>query len=170
VFFTAMAVLPAFGAPMMAFTIPAGEAFAPRMGLGAVIAVALVAVVVNLALAYWVARYALRPALTRLITRFGYPVPRVTPQNALNVALLVRLTPGPPYFLQCFVLGVAEVPFRIYMIVSFLALLPWVIGAIVLGQGLFSGNFAAVMTGVGVLVVATIAVQWVRKKYFAREG
>jgi uncharacterized membrane protein YdjX (TVP38/TMEM64 family) len=123
---------------------------------------------VNLALAYWVSRYALRPALTALVARFGYTVPRVTPANALNVALLVRLTPGPPYPLQCFVLGIAEVPFRLYMIVSFLALLPWVLGAIILGQGLFQGNFKVAATGVGVLVVAVIAVQWARRKYFTR--
>jgi uncharacterized membrane protein YdjX (TVP38/TMEM64 family) len=171
VFFTAMALLPAFGAPMMAFTIPAGEAFAERMGMGGVIAVALVALTINLALSYWVARYALRPLLMRLVTRFGYSVPRVTPENALNVALIVRCTPGPPYPVQCFVLGIAEVPFRLYMIVSFFALLPWVVGAIVLGQGLFQGNFKVAATGIGVLVVAVIAVQWVRKKYFTkREG
>jgi uncharacterized membrane protein YdjX (TVP38/TMEM64 family) len=170
VFFGAMAVLPAFGAPMMAFTIPAGEAFSAQLGMATVIAIALAALLFNLALSYWVARYALRPVLTALIARFGYKVPRVTKENALNVALLVRLTPGPPYPLQCFVLGVAEVPFRLYMVVSFLALLPWVLGAIILGQGLFQGNFKIAATGVGVLVVAVIAVQWVRKKYFRREG
>ncbi len=167
-FFGAMAVLPAFGAPMMIFTIPAGEAFAPRLGMPLVIVLALVAVAVNLALAYWVARSGLRPLLTTLLTRYGYAVPKVTPENALNVALVVRLTPGPPYSFQCFVLGIAEVPFRLYMIVSWLAILPWAVGAIVLGQGLFSGNFAAAITGICVIVVATVAVQWIRRKYFAR--
>jgi len=169
VFFSAMAVLPALGAPMMAFTIPAGEAFAAQMGMAGVIAVALAVVTVNLAFAYWVARYALRPLLTTLIQRYGYKIPRVTPANALNIALVVRFTPGPPYFLQCFVLGIAEVPFRLYMLVSFLALVPWVVGAIILGRGLFSGNFRAAAIGAGLLVVAVVAVQWVRKKYFSRE-
>jgi uncharacterized membrane protein YdjX (TVP38/TMEM64 family) len=94
----------------------------------------------------------------------------VTSENALNVTLLVRCTPGPPYVLQCAVLGIAEVPFRLYMVVSFLALLPWVVGAIVLGQGLFNGNFKVAASGLGVLVIAVIAVQWVRKKYARREN
>lgn len=169
-FFTAMAVLPALGAPMTAFTIPAGEAFAPRLGMGWVIVFSLAAIAVNMALGYWLSRYALRPLLSRLITRYGYAVPRITPENALNVLLVVRLTPGPPYALQCFVLGVAEAPFRLYMIVSWLAVLPWAIGAIVLGKGLFEGNVGAVLIGVGVLVVATILFQWLRRRFFRRES
>lgn len=169
VFFSVWAFVP--GAPNLVFAIPAGEAFAPRMGMGGVIAAALTALAINLALAYWLSRYALRPLLTRLLQRYGYSVPRVTSENALNVALLVRLTPGPPYILQCAALGIAEVPFRLYMIVSFCALLPWVLGALVLGQGLFQGNFKVAASGLGVLVVAVIAVQWVRRKYFTkREG
>jgi uncharacterized membrane protein YdjX (TVP38/TMEM64 family) len=170
VFFTAMTILPAFGVPMLAFTIPAGQAFAERMGLGGVIAAALVAIAVNLALTYWIARYALRPLLTSLITRYGYSVPRITRENALSVLLVVRLTPGPPYALQCFVLGIAEAPFKLYMIISWIALLPYALGAIVLGEGLLKGNFKTVLMGAGVVVVASIGLQWLRKKYFTREA
>lgn len=169
VFFTAMAILPALGMPLMVFTVTAGEAFGPQMGTGNVIAVSMLVVAFNLVLGYSVARYALRPVLKRLFAYYGYTVPRVTPENALQVALLVRLTPGPPYALQTGILGVAELPFRLYMIVSWLALLPWVIGAIILGQGLFKGNFGVVLIGLGVLVVASIAVQWIRRK-FTRRG
>lgn len=169
-FFAAMTILPAFGVPMMAFTIPAGEAFGERLGLGVVIGISLVAIAINLALGYWVARYAFRPLLSRLLTRYGYGVPRVTAENALNVTLLVRLTPGPPYALQACILGVAEAPFRMYMIVSWLAVLPWALGAIILGQGLFKGNFKIALLGLGVLIAAAVAVQWVRKKYFRREN
>lgn len=169
VFFGAMAILPAAGVPMLAFTIPAGEAFAPSMGMGGVIAAALVVIALNLALSYWVARRALRPLLTRLLTRYGYTVPRITPENALSVLLVVRLTPGPPYALQCFLLGAAEAPFRLYMIVSWLAILPYALAAIILGQGLRNGNFGAIFAGIGVVVVATVGLQWLRKKYFGRE-
>jgi uncharacterized membrane protein YdjX (TVP38/TMEM64 family) len=83
---------------------------------------------------------------------------------------VVRFTPGPPFALQGFVLGVAEAPFRLYMIVSWIAVLPWAVGAIVLGQGLFNGNFRAAAMGLGVLVVGIIAVQWVRQKFFNRDN
>jgi uncharacterized membrane protein YdjX (TVP38/TMEM64 family) len=155
--------------PLSLFTISAGEAFGARMGLGGVIAVSLAAIAFNLAFGYWAARYALRPVLGSLLARYGYTVPRVTRENALQVALLVRLTPGPPYALQTGILGVAELPFRLYMIVSWLAVLPWVIGAIILGQGLFNGNMAAVIAGTGVIVAAVIAVQLIRRKFPRRE-
>ena len=169
VFFGAMMILPAFGVPMSLFTIPAGEAFAPRLGLGLVIAIALVVLAVNLALTYWVSRYALRPLLTGLIKRYGYSVPRVTPENALTVTLIVRLTPGPPYAMQGYLLGLAEVPFGLYMLVSWLGQAPYAVGFIVLGQGLLNGNFSLIAKGLAVLVVVIAVVQLVRKKLTKRE-
>jgi len=169
-FFAAMAVLPTAAVPMSLFTIPAGEAFGAQMGLGGVIAVALVALALNLALTYWMARYALRPALTGLLKRYGYSVPRVTPDNALAVTLVLRLTPGPPYSVQGYVLGIAEVPFGLYMIASWLCQAPWAVGFIVLGQGLLKGNFMLAAKGAGLIVVVVVAVQWARKKFAKREG
>lgn len=170
VFFTAMAFLPAIGAPLLAFTITAGEAFRAELGLGTVIALALTAIAINLAFGYWLARQALRPLLVRLLERYGYAVPRVTPENAVSVTLLVRLTPGPPYALQAWILGCAEVPFRIFMLVSWLAVLPWAVGPIVLGEGLFKGNFKAVGIGLGLIVAAAVGVNLLRKKYARRES
>lgn len=164
-FFAAMAVLPAVGAPLMAFTIPAGEAFASRLGMGGVIALSMTMIAISLAVAYWLARYALRPLLSNLVTRYGYQVPRVTKDNALSVTLLVRLTPGPPFVLQCYLLGMAEVPFVLYMLVSWLAVLPWAVGAIVLGQGIMNGNFKIAAVGIAVLAIAVVLVQWARKKF-----
>ena len=167
VFFAAMAVLPTISVPMSLFLIPAGEAFGAQMGLGGVIAVALVVLAINLALTYWVARYALRPFLTGLLKRYGYSVPRVTAENALVVTLVVRLT-GSPYAVQCYVLGIAEVPFVLYMVASWLCQAPYAVGFIVLGQGLLKGNFLLAAKGLGVIVVVIIAVQWLRKKYARR--
>jgi uncharacterized membrane protein YdjX (TVP38/TMEM64 family) len=170
VFFSAMAVLPAAGAPLMAFTMTAGKAFASQMTMGGVLAVTLAAIAVNLALTHWLARRAVRPLVERLLKRFGYTVPRVTADNALSIALLVRLTPGPPYFLQSYILGLAEVPFRLYMLVSWLCVLPWAVGAVVLGRGLFDGNFKVAAMGLGVIIAAAAAVHLLRRKVKKREG
>jgi uncharacterized membrane protein YdjX (TVP38/TMEM64 family) len=84
------------------------------------------------------------------------------------VAITIRLTPGPPFFMQGYLLGLAEVPFRTYMIVSWLCILPWAIGAIVLGKGILNGNFKLVLYGMGVIVVAVVVVKAIRKRYAAR--
>ena len=170
VYFTAMATLPAVGAPLLAFTVPAGEAFAAQMTLPGVVAATLVAIAVNITLTYWVAHRALRPLVEGLIRRYGYTVPKVTKENALSVTLVVRLTPGPPFFLQGCVLALAEVPFRLYLLVSWLCVLPWAIGAVVLGRGIMNGNFKTAGYGFGVLVIAIVAVQLLRKRFAKREG
>ncbi len=167
-FFGATAVLPAVGAPLSAFTLTAGELFAPQMTMGGAIAALLFAIGVNLALTYWLARYALRPVLSRVLEHYGYRVPRVTASNALSVALTLRLTPGPPFNVQSYILGLAEVPFRLYMIVSWICILPWAIGAAVLGKGVFNGNFKLVLYGMGVIVVAVVVVKAIRKRYVPR--
>jgi uncharacterized membrane protein YdjX (TVP38/TMEM64 family) len=169
-FLLATAFLPAFGAPLSVFTLTAGELFAPLMTMPGIIVAMLIAIAVNLAFTYWLARFALRPVLAKLIRRYGYSIPSVTPANALSIALTIRLTPGPPFALQSYMLGLAEVPFRVYMIVSWLCILPWAVGATVVGKGVFNGNFMLVSYGIGVIAVATFAVNLIRKKYVKRPG
>lgn len=169
-FFGAMIILPAFGAPMLAFTVPAGQAFGPQLGLDVVVLIAVASIALNLAFGYWVSRYALRPVVSRLLRRYGYTVPRVTPDNALSVTLLVRLTPGPPYAMQAWLLGCAEVPFRLYMIVSWLSVLPYAIAGIILGEGIFKGEIKILIAAVGLIVVIGVIVHWVRKRYSQRES
>jgi len=168
VFFAGLAFLPAVGAPLSAFTIVAGEAFAGTMTMAGVLAATEAAIGANLALTYWLARRGLRPLLSWFTEYYGYRVPSVTPKNALNVALFIRLTPGPPFFMQSYMLGLAQVPFRLYMTVSWLCITPWAVAFVVLGKGVFNGNFKLVATGVGVLVAATAFVHWVRNRYAAR--
>lgn len=168
-FFLAMAVLPAFGAPLSIFSITAGEAFAPQLTMPGVVAVAMVAIAVNQALTYWLARYALRPLLSKLVARYGYQVPRLTKDNAFTVTLIVRNTPGPPYFMQGYLLGLAEVPFRMYMLISWISVLPWTIAFVVLGKAAREGHFGKLVGGIVVLVLAIAVVQFMRRKLAKRE-
>jgi uncharacterized membrane protein YdjX (TVP38/TMEM64 family) len=169
-FFAAEALLPALGAPLAAFNLVAGEAFAPQMTMPGVVVAAMTAIALNLALTYWLARHAFRPFLIRLVARYGYSVPRVTEANALTVSLVVRLTPGPPFFLQGYLLGLAEVPFRLYMLVSWLAVLPWAVAFIVLGKAAREGSFGKIATALGLIVLAVVAVQLIRRRLARREG
>jgi uncharacterized membrane protein YdjX (TVP38/TMEM64 family) len=169
VFFTAMMILPAMGAPLMAFNLVAGEAFAPQMTMPGVIVTVSAAIAANLGLTYWLARYALRPLLSRVVARYGYSVPRVTKDNALTVTLLVRLTPGPPFFLQGYLLGLAEVPLRLFMIVSWLAVLPLALAGVVLGKAAREGNMGKIAAVLGFMVVVVVAVQLVRRRFANRE-
>lgn len=169
VFFLAMALTPAVGAPLSIFGLAAGQAFAPSMTMAGVIIAAMVAIAVNLSLTYWLARRALRPLLSRLVAQYGYTVPRVTPDNALSVTLIVRFT-GAPFFVQNYVLGLAEVPFGLYLLVSWLATAPFAVAFIVLGKAFSEGGFTKIITAIGLLVAAVIIVQVLRKKFAKREN
>lgn len=170
-FFAAMTVLPAFGCPLTAFTLTAGPVFAKELGTPAVVAISLACIAANLALSYWVSRYALRPTVGRLLRWLGYnPPPRVTPENRLGVLVLVRVTPGPPYALQNFVLGVVETPFPLYMGVSWLIVSAYSTAFILFGDALAHGRGGMAVAAAGLLAACTVGVGFLRKHYQRRQA
>ena len=160
-YFAGMALAPL---PLAWFTVPAGELFAERLGLAGVIVAAMTAVVVQLSLGYAVARYGVRPWLHAWVTRRGYAVPTVTRENAASVVMMVRLLPGPPMILGSSLLAIAETPFAIYLALSALVALPWVCAGVILGRGIFDGNFGLVATGAGLLAAVVIGVRMYRAR------
>ena len=160
-FFLAMAVLPAIGAPISLFSITAGPAF----GLPVSIPAAAAAMLVNLTINYWVARRWLRPAVEWFFRHTSFKIPRASTENARMLTLLVRLTPGLPYFAQGYVLGLAEVPFWIYLTISFAVQYAFVLGLLIFGQALMEGRAGLIVAGAGILIFAVVAVQLLRRRF-----
>ena len=79
-----------------------------------------IALTINVLVTYVLARWLARPWLEKLVLRFGYRWPQVPSDEYWEVAILLRVTPGPPFFLQSAILGLAQVPVRVYVIVSVL--------------------------------------------------
>jgi uncharacterized membrane protein YdjX (TVP38/TMEM64 family) len=157
IFFVAMALLPAAGFPLLAFTLAAGPVFGPVLGAGWVIAWSLAAVVVNLLLTYWLANRALRPLVSRLLAWCGFPLPDKTTDGAWQLTLIVRLTPGPPFWAQSYLLGLLRVPLVPYLLVSTLVMAGYIVAVVCGGAAITQGNgrlaFAAI-AGLAVLVAA----------------
>jgi uncharacterized membrane protein YdjX (TVP38/TMEM64 family) len=150
---------------MLAFALPVGPAFIPQLGRGGVLAAYGAAVAVDLALAYWLARYALRPIAARLVARLGYTIPRFAKDEQVEVTVLVRVTPGSPFFLQSYLLGLGEVPFLTYMVVSWPIAMAYGVGFVLAGDALMRGEARMAIIGVSLLVVAVIVVHLLRKHY-----
>ncbi|MFA5057847.1 MAG: hypothetical protein WC485_07010 [Opitutaceae bacterium] len=165
VFFTAMAVLPAAGFPLLAFALPAGPAFSGQLGLGGVLVAYGTAIAVNLALTYWLAAHALRPWVERLVARAGYKIPHVAKEEQVEVTLLLRITPGPPFFLQSYLLGLGRVAFLTYMWVSWSVAMAYGVGFVVFGDAIMHGRARMAILGMSLLVTAVIVVHLVRKHY-----
>lgn len=163
-FFTAMAVLPAAGFPLSAFTLVAGPVFGPTLGLGAVVGCALLAMAVNVTLSYALAAYALRPVAERVVRWLEYPVPVITPKTAFLAIVILRVVPVTPFFLQSLLLGLARVPFGPYLLISVLIPGSYATALIVLGDGLMRGDRWA-MAGAGFLfLVVGIVLHILRKR------
>lgn len=166
VFFAAMAVLPAFGAPITAFTLTAGPAF----GLAVSIPAAAAAMIVNMTLNYWIARRWLRPAVEWFFRHTSYTIPRSKAENHRMLTVLVRLTPGLPYFAQGFVLGLAEVRFWVYLPVSFAIQYAFALGFLIFGEALMKGRVGLIIAAVAILIFVAIALQLLRRHYARRNA
>jgi len=163
-FFAAMALLPAVGFPMMAFTLAAGPVFGPTLGAGWVIGWALLAVLANLLLSYWLASRALRPLVGRLLNRFEIRLPENLAGSAWQVTLITRLAPGPPYWVQSYLLGVIRVPLLPYLVVSLLVMGGYLVALVLGGKAVTEGNGRLGFAAVAVLAVFITVLQVLRKR------
>ena len=168
VFFAAMGVLPALGAPVLAFILTAGPAFGPQLGLGGVLAACAVSHLSSLSLGYWLARRWLRPWLQKFVARSGHKVPQVVPEDQFEVTLLLRITPGPPYFLQNFLLGLAEIPFPRYLAISWPVMMLNTAGLVIFGAKLASGEGREAVLGGSLFVAALLIIHLLRRHYAKR--
>lgn len=162
-FFAGMAVLPAVGFPMLPFVLAAGPAFGQQLGLGGLLACAAAAIFFNITLTYWLARAGFRPALEYLVKRLNYKIPEVRKSDQLEVTILVRVTPGPPFFVQSYLLGLAGIPYRIYVLPSFLAPMINTAGFVIFGDAIMKGKGQVALFGISLVIAAALGIHMVRR-------
>jgi len=163
VYFGAMAVLPIVGVPAAPFAIAAGPLFGQALGLPAIIACALAAITFNLTLAYWLARRWLRPLIGGLLEKSGYRMPQLRGDDATDVIVLVRVTPGPPFFVQNYLLGLGEAPFGRYMTISCGVQWLFTTGFILFGEALSQGRGKLALTAMMLLATLVVGTHMLRK-------
>ena len=169
VFFLAMAVLPAVGAPQMAFSLTAGSLFGAQLGMGLVVLFASLAMFFNMALAYWLASRVLRPVLEVLLGRLGYKVPQVQPGDETDLIVLLRVTPGIPFPVQNYLLGLARANFGRYLLLSIVLQGPLNAAFVVFGEALLHGRGKMVFYGLSAIVVLLVGTHLVRKHYSRKQ-
>jgi uncharacterized membrane protein YdjX (TVP38/TMEM64 family) len=165
VFFLSMAILPAAGAPLSFFTLTAGTAFAPVIGMPAVLALSLGAVGTNVALSYMLARHVFRLPLEYLVRRLGYCLPEARPADATDLVVLLRVTPGIPFPVQNYLLGFAAVPFLPYLLVSCLIAFPLNAAIIAFGEAVLTGRGKVALVGLMLVLAITAALHLFFRHY-----
>lgn len=165
VFFIAMAILPAVGVPASVFSLSVGPVFSEKLGLGPVIFFSILANVVNMSLTYWLASRALRPLLEKLFARLGYKLPRAESGDAADLIILLRVTPGVPFPVQNYLLGLAQAPFWKYLGLSTLINALLTVAFILFGDALLHGKGKVALIAISLFMALTVATHMLRKHY-----
>ncbi len=162
-YFGLMAVLPLFWFPLSPFLL-----FAPAFGLKIAILGSLCALTANMIVSWLVSGKWFRPVFVRLVARFGYSIPEFSERRMLGIALMLRLTPGVPFALQNYLLGLAQMPFGRYLLASLPII--WTVSAsfIVLGESLMTGNLKLAVAGVGLAIAIAILLRFLRGRLQAK--
>jgi uncharacterized membrane protein YdjX (TVP38/TMEM64 family) len=119
---------------------------------------------INLPLSFLLGRTILRRFLLRLFARFGYQLPEVQQRNQLQLALLLRITPGLPVTVGNYLLPIAGVRFSTYFIASWLVQMAFAAGFLTLGRSLFSGRGGVLILALCVILGATMAARLLRSR------
>ena len=159
-FFAAMAILPSLWAPVSPFLILAGALYdMPLALLGSGLALSS-----NMAISWLVAGKWFRPLFERLVHRFEYTVPEMTKETMVTVAALLRITPGMPFPLQNYLLGLARMPFGWYMAVSLPLNLSIAFSIVWFGDALLKGNATMILLALSAIIALSFAVHQLRAR------
>ena len=162
VLFVALAVLPGLGFPSSALLVLAGATWGSNWTS---CAVALFATFLNMSWTYVVA---VGPASTLVARLLGTRWDRwrsLGPKDRIRLAILIRVTPGVPLFVQNYVLGLLAVPFLPYILISVPLNGIFVIGFVLTSGAIFEGRVGAAITGIAVLVAAILLVRMLRARF-----
>lgn len=168
VFFGAMALLPAFGVPASVFVLSAVGIFGPQFGTTTAVLLSLGALTFNFCLAYALARRGMRPLLTVLVTRLGYRLPEVESGDATDLMILLRVTPGVPFFVQNYLAGLAEIPFGRYFAISLLIVWPLNTAFLLFGDALLHGKGKIALLSLCAVIALMALLHLVRRHYERR--
>ncbi|AWT58881.1 MAG: hypothetical protein DF168_00053 [Candidatus Moanabacter tarae] len=160
VFFTAFVILPLLGFPVFPFYLIAAELY------GRVPSILLVgaSLMVHLVIAFWIASRLFRGLISKLISRSRYHLPRIPSSEHVKLTVVLRITPGIPFFLQNYLLGLGGIAFRVFFFVSWPIQFLWGIAFILLGESAFEGNLSIGLMSVCFIIALLIVTKIVRER------
>lgn len=123
-----------------------------------------VGVLANMAFSYFLARRFGRFLRSKLAAR-GIHVPEVPRYEQYEFTFLMRMIPGNPLVVQNYVLGLADIPFDRYMLVSIAVQFVQIAAYVYLGEAIFEGGMSKIFLGVSVVGVLCVAAAMLKKAY-----
>lgn len=121
-------------------------------------------VTLNIAFSYYISRK-FGAFLRRKLDARGVNVPRLPEKHQYVFVFLMRLIPGNPLAVQNYVLGLAEVPFFKYAVVSLPIQYLQIFGYVYLGDGFLTGGLGKIVAVVACFAVLAVFARILDKKY-----
>lgn len=123
-----------------------------------------IALFANLSWTYWLARGPARNLVERLLRKTRFRLPTSPPDNMLEWALILRLTPGVPFIFSNYGLGLIGMNFSPYLLVSLPVLAFTACGYVLAFAGIFGGEWKYLWTGTCIIAVTIILGRFVLKR------
>ncbi len=121
-------------------------------------------VTLNIVASYFISRRFGR-FLRGVFAKRGIKIPEIPEYEHYELTFLMRMIPGNPLSVQNYVLGMAEVPFMKYVVVSLPIQYIQISAYVYFGEGIFEGGLSKLMLGGGVLAVIAIVARMLDKRY-----
>ena len=158
----ALIILPGLPVPSSALLVAAGVVWRDHPILACTTAVSALAL--NMVWTYAFAAGPGRKRIEHLLAESEVKIPALPRNDHVRLILILRLTPGIPFFVQNYALGLLRPPFRLYVLVSILCNAPLVCGLVLSGAGLATGNLLPLLAGISLVVLAVIIAHTLRNR------
>lgn len=154
--FAALLVLPGVGCPGSVLLVLAGAVWGPTP---ASCGLALLAIGLNIVWTHVLAAGPGRAIILRVLGERWKRWEGMGGTNRLQLAVMLRMTPGMPLFVQNYVLGLLQVPLLHSLAVALPITGLYVCGFVLTGGAIFEGRVGLAVSGLGLVVAAAVVVR-----------
>jgi len=155
-----IAILPAVPIPQSPFLVLAGLIYAEILGEVPGALVAASAVGLNIFWCYFLTVGPLHRLAEGVLSRFGYSVPKIPPEDHLKFSFLIRVTPVLP---QNYILGLLKVPLHKYLLASWTTQVPLAFAIALTAGAILEGNVMIAVLAIFVLLLLSFGLKWLRR-------
>lgn len=161
VLFLALVFLPGLPIPLSALFFTAGVVWRnePLMA----VSLSMLAISLNLTWTYWLAAGPARRMVEKLLASSSIKIPDLPRGDHFRLILVLKLTPGIPFFFQNYLLGFLRAPFMLYLPTSILCNGIVGTGLILSGVGVGGGNLKWAIWGISVIALGVVFTQLIRR-------
>jgi uncharacterized membrane protein YdjX (TVP38/TMEM64 family) len=165
IYFSIMTVAILLPVPASVFYVTAGSLY----GVGPSLLWIAPTLALNALLVHQIAGSWLRPMIEGFVSKRDLQIPRLKKRSdEVLFITLIRITPGIPYFVQSWVIGLADVARGPFLGITLAIQMLYAAGFVVLGRSIFDGEIGIAIGAIALLVFVSIVARVVHKRFRAR--